>query len=79
MSVYGEQAHLDAPLDEVWALVSNPAAYPEWWPAVVEIRGQTFEVGDLYTQIVPFAGRWLAVRSLRACGLIPKQGFFLPG
>jgi uncharacterized protein YndB with AHSA1/START domain len=40
------QAHLDAPLDEVWALIGNPATYPQWWPAAVEIRGETFEVGD---------------------------------
>ena len=39
MSVYRAQAHLDAPLEDVWALVGNPATYPEWWPAAVEIQG----------------------------------------
>ena len=33
MSAYRAQAHIDAPLEEVWALVGNPATYPEWWPA----------------------------------------------
>ena len=47
MSVYRAQAHLDAPLRDVWALVGNPATYPEWWPAAVEIRGERFEVGDV--------------------------------
>ena len=60
MSDYRAQAHLDAPLDEVWALVGNPATYPQWWPVAVEIRGETFEVGDVYTQVLPgFAGRRL--------------------
>jgi hypothetical protein len=57
MSVYRAQAHLDAPLEDVWALVGNPATYPEWWPAAVEIRGERFEVGDVYTQVVGIAGR----------------------
>jgi Polyketide cyclase / dehydrase and lipid transport len=57
MSAYRSQAHFDAPLEDVWALVGNPATYPEWWPVAVEIRGETFEVGDVYTQVVGIAGR----------------------
>jgi uncharacterized protein YndB with AHSA1/START domain len=57
MSAYRAQAHFDAPLKDVWALVGNPATYPEWWPVAVEIRGETFEVGDVYTQVVRIAGR----------------------
>ena len=59
MTAYRAQAHLDASLDDVWALVGNPATYPEWWPVAVEIRGQTFEVGDAFTQVVAIAGRRL--------------------
>jgi len=60
VSQYHAQAHLDASLDEVWALVGNPATYPQWWPVAVEIHGETFEVGDVYTQVVaPFAGKRL--------------------
>jgi len=60
MSDYRAQAHLDAPLDEVWALVGNPATYPEWWPVAVEVRGETFEVGDVFTQVLgKFGGRRL--------------------
>ena len=59
MSAYRAQAHFDAPLEDVWALVGNPATYPEWWPVAVEIRGETFEVGDVYTQVVGIAGRRL--------------------
>ena len=60
MSEYRAQAHFDAPLAEVWALVGNPATYPQWWPAAVEIRGETFDVGDVYTHVLPrLAGRQL--------------------
>ena len=59
MSVYRAQVHIDAPLDEVWALVGNPATYPDWWPVAVEIRGDRFEVGDPFTQVVGIAGRRL--------------------
>ena len=59
MTAYRAQAHLDASLDDVWALVGNPATYPEWWPVAVEIRGQTFEVGDAFTQVMGIAGRRL--------------------
>ena len=59
MSAYRTQAHIDAPLEDVWALVGNPATYPEWWPVAVEIRGERFEVGDPFTQVVGFPGRRL--------------------
>ena len=59
MSIYRTQAHIDAPLDEVWALVGNPATYPDWWPVAVEIRGERFEVGDPFTQVLAVPGRRL--------------------
>src|SRR5919106_1368492 len=59
MSAYRAQAHVDASLEDVWALVGNPATYPEWWPVAVEIRGEKFEVGDPFTQVVGVAGRRL--------------------
>ena len=37
MTSYRAQAYVDAPLEEVWALVGNPAAYPEWWPGLALI------------------------------------------
>jgi hypothetical protein len=57
VSAYRAQAQLDAPLEEVWALVGNPATYPDWWPVAVEINGETFEVGDVFHQVVGVAGR----------------------
>jgi uncharacterized protein YndB with AHSA1/START domain len=51
MSAHRQQAHLDAPLQTVWELVGTPERYPEWWPRVIEVRGQRFEEGDEYVQV----------------------------
>jgi hypothetical protein len=52
MSAYRRQAHLDAPLEVVWGLVGTPSRHPEWWPRVVEVRGERFEEGDEYAQVI---------------------------
>jgi uncharacterized protein YndB with AHSA1/START domain len=59
MSAYRQQAHIDAPLDAVWALVGTPSRHPEWWPRVIEVRGERFEEGDEYAQVTkdPVGGR----------------------
>lgn len=57
MSSYREQAHLEAPLEEVWELVGTPTRHPEWWPRVVEVRGERFEQGDEYAQVTKGPGR----------------------
>jgi uncharacterized protein YndB with AHSA1/START domain len=51
MSEYRQHAHIDAPLEAVWGLVGTPRRYPEWWPRVIEVRGQRFEEGDEYAQV----------------------------
>lgn len=51
MSSHRQHAHLDAPLEHVWELVGSPGRYPEWWPRVVEVRGERFEEGDEYVQV----------------------------
>jgi hypothetical protein len=51
MSACREQAHIDAPLEAVWGLVGTPSRYPEWWPRVIEVRGERFEEGDEYAQV----------------------------
>jgi hypothetical protein len=42
---------VDAPLEVVWGLVGTPSRYPEWWPRVIEVRGERFEEGDEYAQV----------------------------
>jgi Polyketide cyclase / dehydrase and lipid transport len=51
MSGHRQHAHLEAPLDTVWGLVGTPSRYPEWWPRVIEVRGERFEEGDEYVQV----------------------------
>ena len=51
MSAYRRQVHLDAPLEVVWGFVGTPSRYPQWWPRVVEVRGERFEEGDEYAQV----------------------------
>ena len=56
MSAYRHQAHLDAPLQAVWDLVGTPDRYPEWWPRVIEVRGERFEEGDEWVQVTQGPG-----------------------
>jgi hypothetical protein len=51
MSTHRQQALVDAPLEVVWDLVGSPSRYPEWWPRVIEVRGERFEEGDEYAQV----------------------------
>jgi hypothetical protein len=51
MSAHKQRAHIDAPIEVVWELVGNPPRYPEWWPRVIEVKGERFEEGDEYAQV----------------------------
>jgi uncharacterized protein YndB with AHSA1/START domain len=51
MSAHKHRAHIDAPIEVVWDLVGNPPRYPEWWPRVIEVKGERFEEGDEYAQV----------------------------
>jgi Polyketide cyclase / dehydrase and lipid transport len=51
MSAFRHQAHLETPLKQVWDLVATPTRYPEWWPRVIEVRGERFEEGDEWVQV----------------------------
>jgi hypothetical protein len=51
MSAHRQQMHIDCPLEDVWALVGSPNRYPEWWPRVIEVRGERFEEGDEWVQV----------------------------
>ena len=35
---YRHQALIDSPVEDVWAVVSDPRTHPEWWPDVVEVQ-----------------------------------------
>ncbi|HEX4759929.1 MAG TPA: SRPBCC family protein [Thermoleophilaceae bacterium] len=51
MSECRQHALIQAPIEAVWELVGNPARHPEWWPRVVEVRGDRFDTGDHYVQV----------------------------
>jgi uncharacterized protein YndB with AHSA1/START domain len=51
MSTAKRQAMIDAPVESIWDLVGNPARHPEWWPRVIEVRGEHFDEGDEYVQV----------------------------
>jgi uncharacterized protein YndB with AHSA1/START domain len=52
MSAHRQQAYLDAPVETVWGLVGAPDRYPEWWPRVIEVRGERFEQGEEFVQVI---------------------------
>ena len=51
MSDYRHQTLITAPIERVWELVGNPARHPEWFPRVLEVRGDSFQLGDVYVQV----------------------------
>ena len=56
VSEFRQQAHLDAPLERVWGLVGTPTRYPEWWPRIIEVRGERFEEGEEWAQVTEDPG-----------------------
>jgi hypothetical protein len=51
LSKIRRQAVIEAPVQSVWELVGDPRRHPEWYPRVVEVKGQRFEEGDQYAQV----------------------------
>ena len=35
---YRHQTLIDAPIEDVWAVISDPLTHPDWWPDVVAVR-----------------------------------------
>ena len=51
MSAVRRQALIHASPGQVWDLVGDPRRHPEWWPRVIEVRGERFDEGDNYAQV----------------------------
>ena len=51
MSACRELSFIDAPIQSVWSLVGDPRRFPEWWPRVIEVRGEEIEEGTEYVQV----------------------------
>jgi uncharacterized protein YndB with AHSA1/START domain len=56
MSVTHSQALIEAPPKRVWELVGDPRRHPEWWPRIVEVRGQEFDEGSNFAQVTKDPG-----------------------
>jgi uncharacterized protein YndB with AHSA1/START domain len=51
MSVCHSQALINAPPSRIWDLVGDPRRHPEWWPRVIEVRGERFDEGSNFAQV----------------------------
>jgi uncharacterized protein YndB with AHSA1/START domain len=51
MSKVRDQVLIHAPPERIWELVGDPARHPEWWPRVIEVRGERYDTGDKYVQV----------------------------
>ncbi len=51
MSKVHDQVLIHAPPERIWELIGNPARHPDWWPRVVEVRGESYDTGDKYVQV----------------------------
>jgi hypothetical protein len=51
VSTSRRQALIEAPVEFIWDLIGNPSRHPEWWPRVIEVRGERFDQGDEYVQV----------------------------
>jgi hypothetical protein len=67
---YRHQALIEARLDEVWAVVSDPRTHPDWWPEVMEVQApKELAEGSSYVRkanFIPFVDAvdevWVAER-----------------
>ena len=51
MSGVRRQALINAAPSKIWELVGNPRRHPEWWPRVIEVKGERFDEGSNYAQV----------------------------
>jgi hypothetical protein len=51
VSTCRRQALINAPPETVWSLVGDPRRHPQWWPRVIEVRGERFDEGSNYAQV----------------------------
>ena len=50
--MYRRHVLIEAPPEDVWAIVSDPRSHPDWWPDVYEVKasGELSEGGE-YTRV----------------------------
>ena len=51
MSLFRQQAWIDAPTQTIWELVGDPNRHSEWWPRVIDVHCEGLEQGCTYRQV----------------------------
>jgi hypothetical protein len=51
MSLYRQQALIEAPVEAVWRLISDVERHSEWWPRVIEVECAGLEEGCNYKMV----------------------------
>jgi hypothetical protein len=51
MSLYRQQALIEAPIETIWELVGDPNRHPEWWPGIIEVECEGLEEGCNYRMV----------------------------
>ncbi len=51
MSSVHDQRYLDCSPERLWELIGDPERYPEWWPGVIEVNGESFDAGEEFVQV----------------------------
>src|SRR5213592_3535746 len=71
MSLYHQQAQIQAPVEEIWELVGDVNRHAEWWPRVVEVECEGLEEGCSYRLVTkgPFGTEEhpMQVEKLQGC------------
>jgi hypothetical protein len=57
-----ESIEIDAPPERVWQVFSDLAAYPEWNPFILELRGQPVKNAKLIMTVQPPGGKRVRLR-----------------
>jgi len=53
MPTFRDQARSDAPPEEVWKLLYDPARFPEWWAGIGSVEGATGDSFTMYPEGYP--------------------------
>jgi uncharacterized protein YndB with AHSA1/START domain len=76
---YRHQALIEAPIEDVWEVVSDPRTHPEWWPEVVAVNApEDLEAGGEYehsSKLIPFVDAVTAVWVAERLEHLKEAGF----
>jgi hypothetical protein len=78
---YRHQVLIEAPIEDVWAVVSDPRTHPDWWPDVIDVRiDEPLVEGGEYvrsSRLLPFLSAVDAVRTAERLEHLKEAHFSL--